>query len=305
MLRARVLKDGKRLTPGYSKQVFCNPQRYLATTSARMAAADSKSSDWDAKRYLQFERERTRPARDLLAQVPLASPRRIVDLGCGPGNSTALLAERFPNAALAGMDSSPNMLDKARSALPGVDFHLGDLSTYEPADGVDLLFSNAAFHWVPAAERIPSIKRLLERLPSGGVFALQVPDNFTEPSHALMRATALEPGKPWSAVFGGRSPGLAAIPAPKELYDAFKPLCEQVDVWHTYYQHHLEGHGAIVDWVRTTGLRPYLEMLKGDEDMRKAFLHEYEAKLRENYKTLEAGGVLLRYPRLFVVMVKK
>jgi len=259
------------------------------------------SSDWDATRYLRFADERTRPARDLLAQIPLESPAHIVDLGCGPGNSTQLLAERYPTSELTGVDSSPNMLDKARALLPDVDFSRDDLRSYAPNKKVDLFFSNAVFHWLSDEERIPAIKRLLQSQPSSGVFALQVPDNLSEPSHLAMLETAADDG-PWTKVLKSHRPGRDSLPSPWKLYNEFKPLCSKVDIWHTHYQHRLESHEAIADWLKSTGLRPFLEPL--DVTQRKAFLKGYTERLRKAYPTLVDGGVLLKFPRLFVILTR-
>jgi trans-aconitate 2-methyltransferase len=146
------------------------------------------ADDWSARQYLKFEDERTRPPRDLLAQVPLQSPRRVVDLGCGPGNSTELLITRYPQADVVGVDSSSDMLRQARERLPYCTFAEADLATWNPPEGTDLLFANAVFQWVPDHPAV--LRRLLERLPEGGVLALQMPDNTDEPALALMREVA-------------------------------------------------------------------------------------------------------------------
>lgn len=274
-----------------------------SSTSRASAAAKQTPPDWEAARYLAFERERTRPARDLLAQVPPElQPNRVVDLGCGPGNSTALLAERYQDAHVVGVDSSPNMLEKARAALPKVGFELGDLRNYSPAQDatVDLFYSNATFQWLSADERVPAIRRFLDLLPSGGCFAVQVPDNFNEPSHKMMRQVAEQ--EPFRQLYPNGPPGNRGFPTPSELYDALKPHCRSVEIWHTIYQHKLESHQAIVDWVSTTGLRPYLEPLY--EGQKKEFVQKYLELLKPCYPTLVDGGVLLRFPRLFAVMVK-
>ena len=143
---------------------------------------------WSPGKYLEFEDERTRPARDLLAQVPLIEARRVVDIGCGPGNSTELLAERFPSAEIIGLDSSAEMLAAARKRLPAATFIEADAATWMPDRPVDLLFANAVFQWVP--DHLAVLARLLAALPPGGVLAVQVPDNRDEASHRMMRETA-------------------------------------------------------------------------------------------------------------------
>src|SRR5581483_3312402 len=152
---------------------------------------------WNAGQYARFEDERSRPAVELLARVPVASPRHAVDLGCGPGNSTELLVARYPGAAVSGLDSSPDMLAAARQRLPGIAFVEADIARWQPEPGTDLLFANAAFQWVPDPRRV--IVRLLQSLPAGGALAFQVPDNLAEPTHALLREAALE--GPWKAKF--------------------------------------------------------------------------------------------------------
>jgi len=160
------------------------------------------AEDWSAKQYLKFEDERTRPPRDLLAQVPLDHPKRVVDLGCGPGNSTELLIERFPNAEVIGVDSSPDMLRQARERLPRCAFVQGDLSTWMPEQGTDLLFGNAVFHWVPDHPKV--LARLLQSLPPRGVLAVQMPDNTHEPALMLMEKVAAS--GPWAAAISGPAP---------------------------------------------------------------------------------------------------
>src|SRR5262249_749366 len=164
-------------------------KRRRAEPAMASAASHSQNADsWSASQYLKFEDERTRPPRDLLAQVPLQSPRRVVDLGCGPGNSTDLLIERFPDAEVIGIDSSPDMLRQARERLPRCTFVEGDLATWMPDEGTDLLFGNAVFHWVPDHPRV--LVRLLASLPEGGALAVQMPDNTNEPALMLMEKIA-------------------------------------------------------------------------------------------------------------------
>ncbi len=255
-------------------------------------------SDWDPTAYLAFADERTRAARDLLAQVPLVSPRIVYDLGCGPGNSTTLLAARFPQARITGIDNSENMLDAARKACPSSYFAFGDLGHWRPADAPGLLFSNAALQWVP--DHLDVMARLLERLPDGGVLAVQMPDNLDEPSHRLMRETA-EQGL-WRAKLESAATSRGVLPPPSAYYARLKPLCRRLDIWHSIYNHPLQGPGGIVKWLSATALRPFLDPL--DDDARARFLAAYEKRLAEAYPAQAGGTVLLRFPRLFVVAVR-
>ncbi len=255
-------------------------------------------SAWSPSQYLKFADERTRPAGDLLAAVPLASVRRAVDIGCGPGNSTELLVERYAGAEIIGLDSSAEMLAAARKRLPQVTFVEADAATWTPEGPVDLLFANATFQWVPDHRAV--LKRLFEALPAGGVLAIQMPDNVaTEPSHTLMRALASE--LPWAPKFRvpiAREP----IASPSEYYDLLQPSAARVDIWHTLYNHPLDGVAAIVAMIRSTGLRPYLARL--DENEQAEYLARYQSRLAEAYPPLADGRVLYRFPRLFIVAVR-
>ena len=255
-------------------------------------------SGWNPSQYLIFSDERTRAARDLLAQVPLSSARRVYDLGCGPGNSTALLVDRYPAAVITGIDNSQAMLEAARKACPAADFAFGDLARWVPEDQPDLLFSNAAFQWVP--DHLSVMARLAGHLPEGGVLAVQMPDNLMEPSHVLMQRVAEE--GPWAAKLQGASQARQALPAATDYYARLKPHFTRLDIWHTIYNHPLDGVDGIVSWLMATGLRPYVDPLGPEE--RTAYLAQYRALLAEAYPVQADGKVLLRFPRLFIVGVR-
>ena len=241
------------------------------------------------------------PVRDLLAKVPLTKPKRIIDLGCGPGNSTVVLAERFPEAKIMGIDSSTDMLEKARQALPNVEFKEADLKAYEPDDSADLFFSNAVFHWLPRRQRLAIMKNILSSSSSGTVLAIQVPNNDREPSHAKMRQVARE--LKTEAGMGNNNPLNTPFPTPGELYNSLKPLCSHIEVWRTIYNHVLEDHQGIIEWVKGTGLRPFIDPLP--KEQRKAYLQRYLEEMKKAYEPLSDGRVMLRYPRLFLVAVRK
>jgi trans-aconitate 2-methyltransferase len=255
-------------------------------------------SDWSPGQYLQFAEERTRPARDLLAQVPLATASLVYDLGCGPGNSTAPLIKAFPQATVIGIDSSPAMLARAKAKVPTAQFQLADLATWQPAASADLLFSNATFQWLP--QHLEILQHYLQGMKQGAVLAVQMPDNLKEPSHALMRDVAHS--GPWAATLKNVEARRAALPTPQQYYAALKPFAAKLDIWHTIYNHPLAGPDAILDWLQSTGLKPYLDPLTAVE--RKAFLSVYRQCISEFYPANPEGISLLRFPRLFIVAVK-
>lgn len=255
-------------------------------------------STWSPSHYLRFEDERTRPPRDLLARVPLVGATCVVDIGCGPANSTELLGERFPGARIVGLDSSPDMLDAARQRMPHATFVEADIARWTPNEPVDLLFANAVLQWVP--NHLDVLARLLDGLPEGAVLAIQVPDNFSEPSHRLMHEIAIS--GTWKDRLASAKAERDVIPSPAGYYDRLTPLAAKIDIWHTLYNHPLEGPDAIADMFASTGLRPYLDRL--DEGEKAAFLSEYRRRVAEAYPPLVDGRVLLRFPRLFVVAVR-
>ena len=252
-------------------------------------------TDWNPELYRQFEDERTRPARELLARVPLASAARVYDLGCGPGNSTELLAERFPGAAIVGTDNSEAMLVSARKRLPGCSFELSDIATWQPEAAPDLIYANAALQWVGGHETL--LPRLFARLAPGGVLAVQMPDNRDEPTHRLMREVAAL--APWSALIGDAASVRTKILSLTAYYDLLAPGAAEIDVWRTAYQHPMESAAKIVEWVRGTGLKPFVDPLP--DAQRESFLAEYESRIAQAYPPRADGRLLLAFPRLFIV----
>ena len=249
---------------------------------------------WDPKIYARFEAERNRPSVDLLARVPRMPRKRVVDLGCGNGVSTGALHERYPDADLWGVDTSPDMLAAARQRLPSVHFVQADAAHWRDPSA-QLVFANALFQWVPG--HIDVMARLAGELPPGGCLAAQMPDNEAEPTHALMREiAAMAPFRDKLARVGESR---AAIGGFGDYDSALAPTCDLVDIWRTTYVHRLEGPEAIVAWVEGAGLRPFLAPLSADE--RAHYIEFYREAITKAYPRRGWGGVLLPFPRLFIV----
>jgi len=252
---------------------------------------------WDPGQYLKFDDERIRPGRDLIGRIPSTAPRRIIDLGCGTGDLTAELAARWPDAQVSGLDSSPDMLATAQSRHPSVDWISSDIAAWSPDMTFDLIFSNAALHWL--SDHRDLFPRLVASLAPGGVLAVQMPRNFDQPSHRLMNTVA-EDG-PWAdRMADAIQPWPMLEPATYRLL--LTPLSAAVDIWETIYWHVLDGDDPVLEWVRSTGLRPYLAALTDTE--RPAFEAAYAARLREAYPKQPDGKTLLPFRRLFLVAVR-
>ena len=252
---------------------------------------------WDPAKYLEFAGPRLRPALDLLARVPLARPEVVYDLGCGTGNVTRLLVERWPAAAVTGVDSSAAMLVAARAAAAAVAWTHAELRSWRAPRPADLLFSNAALHWLD--DHAGLFPRLVDDLGVGGVLAVQMPRNHGAPSHTEMVAAA-EAG-PWRDRL---RPALRARPVaePAVYRDLLRPHVSQLDIWETEYLHELEGDNPVVEWTRGSALKPLLDAL--DEPERSAFLAEYAGRIRRAYPPRRDGRTLLPFRRLFIVAVR-
>ncbi len=253
---------------------------------------------WSARQYTAFEAERTRPVRDLVAALPNATAAQVVDLGCGPGNSTEVLLDRYPTAEALGLDSSADMIAAARKRLPGPRFQLGAIEGWTAPAPVDVILSNAVLHWVDNHETL--LPHLLAQLAPHGSLAVQMPDNMAEPALRLMAEVAAD--GPWaktlSTVRGRGDPGSAL-----HYYDVLAPHCSRVDVWRTTYHHVLAGGAdAVVEWFKGSSLTPLLGAL--DPELRAGFLARYREEVARAYPARADGSVLLPFPRLFFVATR-
>jgi trans-aconitate 2-methyltransferase len=253
---------------------------------------------WSAKQYVAFEDERTRPVRDLVAALPLMSAATVMDLGCGPANSTEVLAARYADARVFGIDSSEDMIAAARKRMPNAEFAVQDIADWQDRGPFDVILANAVFQWVPQHEVL--LPDLVQRLNRGGALAVQMPDNLEEPAHQLMRETAAT--GPWAKKLSAASGARTGLPNAGWYHDLLRPVVTRIDLWRTTYYHALSGAGAIVEWFKGSGLRPFLEPLTAAE--REVYLTRYTEAIARAYPTGADGTVLLPFPRLFMIAVR-
>lgn len=252
---------------------------------------------WDPNTYLAFDEERTRPARELLARIALEHPARVADLGCGPGNSTALLAARWPNAELEGIDSSTEMLAEARKSSYPAHWIEADIATWNPESPYDVIFSNAALQWV--GDHVRLLPQIAERLNTGGIFAFQVPRNFDEPCHTLIHEVAQDPR--WRDKLENVRDWWN-VREPDVYYGVLESLAAKLDIWETRYVQVLDSEDAVFRWMSGTGLRPFADALEGAE--RDDFLAEYRTRVARAYPRRPSGATLYPFRRLFCVLRK-
>jgi trans-aconitate 2-methyltransferase len=262
---------------------------------------------WSPQRYLEFADLRLRPAVDLLARVATAAPRTVADLGCGAGNVTRLLAERWPLADVVGIDSSRTMLERARTALaeaPRVRFEERDLATWSPAAPVDVVYSNAALHWLD--DHATLFPHLAGAVAPGGALAVQMPNNFDTPSHATI--AALAHSERWRGRVGDLVRASPVAP-PEQYLRWLAPRFASVDVWETTYLQRLaprdDGEHPVVAFVSGTWLLPYFERLKDDREARDAFLADYRAGIARAFPPERDGATLFPFRRLFFVATRR
>lgn len=255
------------------------------------------SPRWDALRYLHFEEERTQPCRDLVRRIALERPGSIVDLGCGPGNSTAVLAARWPDARLEGVDRSEEMLATARRSGLRATWIAGDVRTWRPEARVDLVFSNAALQWLPDHPR--TLPRIWSWVGAGGALAFQVPARDPPAPPWLEAIEAVRARPPWAGVAAPAATESSVL-SREAYYDLLAPAASRIDLWDTTYGHVLEGPAAIVEWTRTTMLRPWLAALPSDE-ARTTYLAELTTELERRVPRRRDGRVVFPFLRRFVV----
>lgn len=248
--------------------------------------------DWDSAQYLKFKRERTQPSIDLINRIDLEAPADIIDIGCGPGNSTERLKRRYPNARITGADNSPDMIATAISEYPEMEFIICDASKELSDIGrkFDIVFSNACIQWIPDHEAL--IPMMMELLKPGGVLAVQVPVNYNEPIHKIKR---------WSKKIPVRR--IFYNLTPPDYFDIISRCTDDFNMWETIYCHRMKSHEDIMDWYRGAGLRPYLGVLSANDGAE--FESDILNELKEAYPIRENGEIIFRFPRLFFTAVKQ
>lgn len=255
-------------------------------------------ADWNSAQYLKFKAQRTQPSVDLAARIEAENPRDIIDIGCGPGNSTRVVKSRFPEAHATGADLSDNMLEAARRDNPDCDFIKldvgGDLSAF--AEKFDVVFSNACLQWVPDHQKLlPSLFSLLRK---GGALAVQIPMNFEEPIHQIIGRTAATPE--WGGRF--KNQRIFYTLSEEEYFDILSDMTDDFEIWRTVYFHRMPSVESIIEWYKGTGLRPYLDELSG-EDAEK-FLDVIRTEIAKEYPVRKNGEIIFRFPRFFFIAKK-
>lgn len=261
-----------------------------------MARPDGGRVDgWDPASYLRYGDERTRPAVDLVSRVQIDAPESVVDLGCGPGNSTSVLAGRWPSAHILGLDSSAAMIEAASQAHPSSTWMIADIASWQPESAVDVVFSNAALQWIPDHAHL--ITRLFRAVSPGGAFAFQIPSATYALVRTLIHEIALDGA--WASRMS--SPlGALTMESPSFYYDHLAPVARRMDVWETDYMHVMDSHDAIVEWIASTGLRPFLEALESESD-RSLFRDRLLQRVADGYPVQSDGRILFPFRRTFVI----
>lgn len=255
--------------------------------------------DWNSAQYLKFKNERTQPSIDLVNRIDIVNPRKIIDIGCGPGNSTQVLAQRFPNAYILGVDNSSNMIKTAKENYPNLDFKTcdvgKDLSMLDK--DFDVVFSNACIQWIPNHNQL--LKNLIELLKTDGILAVQTPINQKEPIHKIIAEISIN--EKWKSEF--TNPRIFYNLTQSEYFDLLSEISSGFSMWETTYYHKLKSHKDIMEWYRGTGLRPYLNVLS--EEKKKIFEQDVFQRVIKEYPIQKNGEIIFRFPRLFFIAVAK
>ena len=252
-------------------------------------------NDWNPELYLKFDNERTQPAIDLISRIDFSNPSKILDVGCGPGNSTQMLAARWPDSRITGLDNSPAMINRAAKDYPDQDWIIADAGKENIPGIYDIIFSNAAIQWIP--DHYSLFSRLKESLNSNGILAVQIPLFFEMPLGKSIRRISIE--SKWADTLTGAN-GLFTIHTPAEYYDILSGLFSKIDIWQTDYVHVMDSHEAILQMIKSTGLKPYLDLLeKADEktELEKMVLEE----IKKDYPLQQNKKALLPFKRLFFI----
>lgn len=255
-------------------------------------------AEWNSLQYEKFLYERTLPAIDLANRIMLDSPKRIIDVGCGPGNSTVVLKKRYPNAYVIGVDNSQNMIDRARSSYPDIEFELFDASCDfdKLTDKFDIVFSNACIQWIPDHSKL--LRNFMNILNDGGVMAVQIPMNYEEPIHKIIMG--LSASEKWKNKF--TSPRVFYNLSPELYFDLLSDISSDFSVWQTIYCHRMPSHESIIEWYRGTGLRPYLIQLDSYDAVE--FESDVYSEIVHAYSLQTNGEIMFRFPRFFFIAVK-
>jgi trans-aconitate 2-methyltransferase len=249
---------------------------------------------WDPRQYSRFAGQRLRPALDLITRIPVEQPQTVVDLGCGTGNVTRILRSRWPGARITGVDGSPQMLAEAKKEQGGIVWEQSELGSWNPAEKYDLVFSNAALHWLDDHPAL--FARLVGYIASGGVLAVQMPRNFAAPSHTLMHELASSP--PWRDALARLLRPMPVL-EPAAYYGLLSPWVRTLDIWETEYLQILEGENPVAEWTKGTWLAPLLAALA--PSARAAFETEYRQRVAQAYPRQADGKTLFPFRRLFMV----
>ena len=256
-------------------------------------------TDWSSKQYLMFKNERTQPAIDLVNRIYIDDPQKILDIGCGPGNSTQVLAQRFPNAYILGVDKSPNMIETAKKDYPNLEFKIcdvdKDLSILDK--DFDIVFSNACIQWIPNHNQL--LKDMIRLLKPDGILAVQTPMNYQEPIHKIIGEVSSS--EKWKSEF--INPRKFYNLTQSEYFDLLSEISSEFSMWQTTYCHKLKSHKDIMEWYRGTGLRPYLNVLS--DEKKRAFEQDIFDRVIIEYPKQKNGNIIFRFPRFFFIATAK